>query len=137
MKKLNYLLASMMLVAMTFASCKSSNKPAAETSRIGEIPEALQDIVGIEKYNSLIDYSLAENWLDVPAAMVKDGVLDARVDTVRGSVVVTTADPKLYAIADEGTQMFGPECYHLHDYGFFFNNLKQNVADRIKAFIEK
>ena len=23
------------------------------------------------------------------------------------------------------------------DYGFFFNNLKQNVADRIKAFLEK
>ena len=351
-----------MLVAMSFASCKSSNKPAAaEASRIGEIPEALQDIVGLEKYDSLIDYSQAENWLDVPAAMVKDGALDAtaadslkavdvfyvyptvtgfrpetevcdmtdtvmiagaqmvrqiqtavfdescnvfmpyyrqismpklgmdypaiigfisqfditdaldyyftnlsqgrpfiiaghsqgaatviallenyltkhpellsrmvaaypiglavtkdwlaktglnfaesatdtgvivswntegsanseaknvmlapggisinpinwkrddtyasakenlgsltvdgklvvpgvadaRVDTVRGSVVVTTADPKLYAIADEGTQMFGPECYHLHDYGFFFNNLKQNVADRIKAFMEK
>ena len=30
MKKLNYLLASVMLVAMTFASCKSSNKPAAK-----------------------------------------------------------------------------------------------------------
>ena len=360
MKKLNYLLgASMMLVAMSLASCKSSNKPATEASRIGEIPEALQDIVGLEKYDSLIDYSQAANWLDVPAAMVKDGALDAaadglkavdvfyvyptvtgfrpetevcdmtdtvmiagaqmvrqiqtavfdescnvfmpyyrqismpklgmnypaiigfisqfditdaldyyftnlnqgrpfiiaghsqgaatviallenymtkhpellsrmvaaypigfavtrdwlaktglkfaegatdtgvivswntegpanqeaknvtlapggisinpinwkrddtyasakenlgsltvdgklivpgvadaRVDTVRGSVVVTTADPKLYAIADEGTQMFGPECYHLHDYGFFFNNLKQNVADRIKAFME-
>ena len=360
MKKLNYLLgASMMLVAMSLASCKSSNKPATEASRIGEIPEALQDIVGLEKYDSLIDYSQAANWLDVPAAMVKDGALDAaadglkavdvfyvyptvtgfrpetevcemtdtvmiagaqmvrqiqtavfdescnvfmpyyrqismpklgmnypaiigfisqfditdaldyyftnlnqgrpfiiaghsqgaatviallenymtkhpellsrmvaaypigfavtrdwlaktglkfaegatdtgvivswntegpanqeaknvtlapggisinpinwkrddtyasakenlgsltvdgklivpgvadaRVDTVRGSVVVTTADPKLYAIADEGTHMFGPECYHLHDYGFFFNNLKQNVADRIKAFME-
>lgn len=75
MKKLNYslFLASMMLVSMSLASCKSSNKPAAETSRIGEIPEAAQYIVGIEKY----------------------------------------------------------------DYGFFFNNLKQNVADRIKAFIEK
>ena len=362
MKKLNYLLgASMMLVAMSLASCKSSNKPAAEASRIGEIPEAAQYIVGIEKYNTVIDYSQAENWLDVPAAIVKDGALDvtaanslkavdvfyvyptvtgfrpetevcdmtdtvmiagaqmvrqiqtavfdescnvfmpyyrqismpklgmdypaiigfisqfditdaldyyftnlnqgrpfiiaghsqgaatviallenymtkhpellsrmvaaypigfavtkdwlaktglkfaegatdtgvivswntegpanqeaknvtlapggisinpinwkrddtyadvkenlgsltydgklvtpgiadARVDTVRGSVVVSTADPKLYAIADEGTQMFGPECYHLHDYGFFFNNLKQNVADRIKAFMEK
>ena len=363
MKRLNLyvLLASAMLVAMTIASCKSSNKPDAETSRIGEIPEALQDIVGIEKYDSLIDYSQAENWLDVPAAMVKGGVLDAtaadslkavdvfyvyptvtgfrpetevcdmtdtimiagaqmvrqiqtavfdescnvfmpyyrqismpklgmnypaiigyisqfditdaldyyltnlnqgrpfiiaghsqgaatviallenyltkhpealsrmvaaypigfavtkdwlaktglkfaegatdtgvvvswntegpgnleaknvtlapggisinpinwkrddtyasakenlgsltvdgkivvpgvadaRVDTVRGSVVVTTADPKLYAIADEGTQMFGSECYHLHDYGFFFNNIKQNVADRIQAFLEK
>jgi hypothetical protein len=23
------------------------------------------------------------------------------------------------------------------DYGFFYNNLKQNVADRIKAFLDK
>jgi len=351
-----------MLVAMSFASCKSSNKPAVEASRIGEIPEAAKYIVGIEKYDSLIDYSQAENWLDVPAAMVKDGVLDAtaadslkavdvfyiyptvtgfrpetevcdmtdtmmiagaqmvrqiqtgvfdescnvfmpiyrqismpkpgsdyraiidyvskfdatdaldyyltnlnqgrpfilaghsqgasvliallenymtkhpealkrmvaaypigfavtkdwlaktglkfaegatdtgvivswntegpanlkeknmtlaeggisinpinwkrddtyadvkenlgslnvegklvtpgladaRVDTVRGSVVVTTiANKELYAIPADGAVMFGPESYHLHDYGFFFNNLKQNVADRIKAFVEK
>lgn len=351
-----------MLVAMSFASCKSSNKPAVEASRIGEIPEAAKYIVGIEKYDSLIDYSQAENWLDVPAAMVKDGVLDAtaadslkavdvfyiyptvtgfrpetevcdmtdtmmiagaqmvrqiqtgvfdescnvfmpiyrqismpklgsdyraiidyvskfdatdaldyyltnlnqgrpfilaghsqgasvliallenymtkhpealkrmvaaypigiavtkdwlaktglkfaegatdtgvivswntegpanlkeknmtlaeggisinpinwkrddtyadvkenlgslnvegklvtpgladaRVDTVRGSVVVTTiANKELYAIPADGAVMFGPESYHLHDYGFFFNNMKQNVADRIKAFLEK
>ena len=33
--------------------------------------------------------------------------------------------------------LFGPESYHLHDYGFFYNNLKQNVADRIKAFQEQ
>ena len=347
---------------MSFASCKSSNKPAVEASRIGEIPEAAKYIVGIEKYDSLIDYSQAENWLDVPAAMVKDGVLDAtaadslkavdvfyiyptvtgfrpetevcdmtdtmmiagaqmvrqiqtgvfdescnvfmpiyrqismpkpgsdyraiidyvskfdatdaldyyltnlnqgrpfilaghsqgasvliallenymtkhpealkrmvaaypigfavtkdwlaktglkfaegatdtgvivswntegpanlkeknmtlaeggisinpinwkrddtyadvkenlgslnvegklvtpgladaRVDTVRGSVVVTTiANKELYAIPADGAVMFGPESYHLHDYGFFFNNIKQNVADRIKAFVEK
>lgn len=69
--------------------------------------------------------------------LVTPGIADARVDTVRGSVVVSTVDPKLYAIADEGAQMFGPECYHLHDYGLFFNNFKQNVADRIKAFVEK
>ena len=364
MKKLYFLsvLASVMLVAMNLASCKSSNK-TAETSRIGEIPEAAQYIVGIEKFDSLIDYGLAENWLDVPAALVKDGVLngtaadslkmkavdvfyiyptvtgfrpetevcdmtdtmmisgakmvrqiqtavfdescnvfmpyyrqismpkpgsdyraiidyvskfdatdaldyyltnlnqgrpfilaghsqgasvliallenymtkhpealsrmiaaypigfavtqewldttglkfaegandtgvivswntegpanlkeknmtlapggisinpinwkrddtyapakenlgsltvdgklvtpgfaDARVDTARGSVVVTTADAKLYAIPADDAAMFGPESYHLHDYGFFFNNFKQNVADRVKAFMEK
>jgi hypothetical protein len=68
-----------MLMAMTFSSCKSSNKPAAETSRSGEIPEAAQYIVGIEKYDSQIDYSQAANWLDVPAALVKDGVLDGTV----------------------------------------------------------
>ena len=126
------LLASAMLVAMSLASCKSSNKPAAETSRIGEIPEAAQYIVGIEKYDSLIDYSQATNWLDVPAALVKDGVLDGTAaDSLKA------VDAKLYAIADEGTQMFGPECYHLYDYGFFFNNLKQNIADRIKAAFQR
>ena len=71
------LLASVMLVAMNLASCKMSNKPAAEISRIGEIPEAAQYIVGIEKFDSVIDY------------------------------------------------------------GFFFNNFKQNVADRIAAFLNK
>ena len=79
MKKQNFfvLLASVMLLAMNLASCKMSNKPAEETSRIGEIPEAAQYIVGIEKFNTPIDY------------------------------------------------------------GFFFNNFKQNVADRVKAFMEK
>ena len=69
--------------------------------------------------------------------LVNPGIADARVDTVRGSVVVTTADAKLYAIPTDGAAMFGPESYHLHDYGFFFNNIKQNVADRVKAFLEK
>jgi hypothetical protein len=27
--------------------------------------------------------------------------------------------------------------YHGEDYGFFYNNLKQNIADRIKTFTEK
>ena len=37
----------------------------------------------------------------------------------------------------DGVTLFGPESYHLHDYGFFYNNFKQNGADRIKAFLEK
>lgn len=67
MKKQNafLLLASVMLVAMNFASCKMSNKPAAETSRIGEIPEAAQYIVGIEKYDTVIDYSQAADRIAV------------------------------------------------------------------------
>ena len=44
---------------------------------------------------------------------------------------------ELYVLLPEGAEMFGPESCHLHDYGFFFNNIKQNVADRIKAFVEK
>jgi len=76
--------------------------------------------------------------LDVEGNLVTPGLADARVDTDRGAVIVTTiADPKLYAIPADAADLFGPESYHLHDYGFFYNNLKQNVADRIKAWMEK
>jgi hypothetical protein len=69
--------------------------------------------------------------------IVTPGIADARVDTVRGSVIVTTVSPEEYAIQGEGIEMFGPECYHRNDYGFFYNNLKQNIADRIAAFTKK
>ena len=209
MKRLNYLslLASVMLVAMSLASCKTSNKITGHSQGAATViallenymtkhPEALSRMVaaypigfavtkdwlaktGLKFAEGATDTGVIVSWntegpanseaknvtlapggisinpinwkrddtyasakenlgsLTVDGKLVVPGVADARVDTVRGSIVVTTADPKLYAIADEGTQMFGPECYHVHDYGFFFNNLKQNVADRIKAFTEK
>ena len=66
------------------------------------------------------------------------GIIDARVDTIRGSVIVTTSEAKPFAINEpEAVPLFGPECYHRNDYGFFYNNLKQNIVDRIKAFVEK
>ena len=76
--------------------------------------------------------------LNVEGQLVTPGIADARIDTLRGSVIVTTIEkPELYAIPADGTALFGTESYHLHDYGFFFNNFKQNVADRIAAFLEK
>ena len=75
--------------------------------------------------------------LTVEGKLVTPGIADARVDTARGSVIVTTVDAKLYGIPDDGKPLFGPESYHLHDYGFFYNNFKQNVADRVKAFLNK
>ena len=73
MKKLNYLslLASVMLVAMMFASCKNSNKPAVEASAKDRIPEVLKDVAGIEKFQTKIDYSKAENWVERPAEATK------------------------------------------------------------------
>jgi hypothetical protein len=74
---------------------------------------------------------------EMTGKIVTPGFVDARVDTIRGSVVVTTAEAKPFAINEkEAIPLFGPECYHRNDYGFFFNNLKQNVADRIKAYME-
>jgi hypothetical protein len=60
------------------------------------------------------------------------------VDVERGAVIVTTIEkPELYAIPADAAALFGPESYHLHDYGFFYNNFKQNVADRVAAFLKK
>ena len=75
---------------------------------------------------------------EMTGRVIVPGIVDARVDTVRGSVVVTTAAAKPFAISEkEAVPLFGPECYHRNDYGFFYNNLKQNIADRIRAFVEK
>lgn len=70
---------------------------------------------------------------------VTPGIADARVDTVRGSVVVTSVSDKKerYAIPEFAHAIFGPENYHLNDYGFFFGNLRKNVVDRIEAFMRK
>lgn len=75
--------------------------------------------------------------LSIEGKIVVPGIADARVDTVRGSVIVSSVDPKVYGMPAEAVLLFGPESYHMHDYGFFYNNLKQNIADRIKAFMAK
>ena len=76
--------------------------------------------------------------LDVEGNLVTPGMADARVDVDRGAVIVTTIEkPELYAIPADAAALFGPESYHLHDYGFFYNNFKQNVADRVAAFLKK
>lgn len=63
-KNLFTLVASMMMLgAMTFASCNSSNKPAAEKTRaLGEVPEVLKDVAGLEMYETKLDYSKDECW---------------------------------------------------------------------------
>jgi len=82
----------------------------------------------------------------VPAALVKDGVLDGTAADSLKAVDVFYIYPTVTGFRPEtevcdmtadGAVMFGPESYHLHDYGFFFSNFKQNVVDRINAFLEK
>ena len=73
MKRLNYLslLASAMLAATVISSCKSSNKPAADASAQDSIPEVLKDVAGIEKFQTKLDYSKAENWVERPTEATK------------------------------------------------------------------
>ena len=65
------------------------------------------------------------------------GVADAQIDSERGVVVVTSEEAKKYAMAEQFISIFGPESYHGQDYGFFQENLKKNVADRIASFKTK
>ena len=62
------------------------------------------------------------------------GIADARVDVERGSVIVTTVDPSL---AVPAVDLFGPESYHNNDYGFFYQNIRENAELRIRTALEK
>ena len=45
--------------------------------------------------------------------------------------------PKPTAIYNQLDMSMGPNCYHRYDYDFFFNNVKENVEVRCKAYLEK
>lgn len=64
---------------------------------------------------------------------------DAVIDLERGSVMVTDpAFARCAVSAGPGMEafeaVFGPASYHGCDYSFFYNNIKQNVADRAAAW---
>lgn len=62
------------------------------------------------------------------------GIADAQLDLERGVVVVATEEAKKYAMSGAFQSIFGPESYHGQDYGFFQENLKKNVSDRISSY---
>jgi hypothetical protein len=56
---------------------------------------------------------------------------DAQVVLSRG-VIVTNANYDQTADA----KFFGPQSFHEDDYTFYYNNLKDNVAKRVAAYME-
>lgn len=78
--------------------------------------------------------SVSENLgsLDNTTGAVTEGIADAKVDVERGVVVCESVDPAKYAIPM--TSIFGPESYHGYDYGFYYMNIRKNVADRISTW---
>ena len=57
---------------------------------------------------------------------------DAQVNTARGTVV-TNANYDNTSSAE----LFGPRSFHEDDYGLYYNNIKDNVAKRIAAYLAK
>ena len=65
----------------------------------------------------------------------KPGRADAQVDVERGVVICTTM-PERYIkpIMPGGKSMFGPASLHLADYPAYWENIRENVQTRIKAY---
>ena len=57
---------------------------------------------------------------------------DAQLDLERGVVICTTDYPGI-GMED----VFGPASFHNGDYGFYFENIKENVAKRIDSYFSK
>lgn len=59
---------------------------------------------------------------------------DAKIDIEKGVLICSTADEDdLYPI----TQYFGRGIYHSFDYSFYYQNIRQNAADRTENFLDK
>ncbi|HNY12517.1 MAG TPA: DUF3089 domain-containing protein [Candidatus Wallbacteria bacterium] len=59
---------------------------------------------------------------------------DARVDKTRGVVICGTVDVEKVA---PGNIIFGKGIYHGYDYQFYFHNIRENAARRVKNFLSE
>ncbi len=57
---------------------------------------------------------------------------DATVNKERGSVICSSVDVNVYA--PDGAP-FPKGVYHLNDYGFYYNNIRENAAKRIESYL--
>ncbi len=58
---------------------------------------------------------------------------DATVNKERGSVICSTVDIEVYNPGTNG--LFPRGCYHMQDYGFYFDNITENARTRIDSFL--
>ena len=63
---------------------------------------------------------------------IQKGFADAQLDLQRGVVICRTADPEQWAHPDKN--MFGPQSFHSWDYGFYYMNLRENCAERVRRW---
>lgn len=60
------------------------------------------------------------------------GLCGARIDPVRGVIKVDELSPADYPAA---LDIFPEGCYHIYDYQFFYRSLQNNVALRLKTYL--
>jgi hypothetical protein len=64
------------------------------------------------------------------ATEIRDIDGDAQVNLARGTVVTHAK-----SVANDMVEFSGPESFHQDDYSIFYNNVKDNVAKRIAAYL--
>lgn len=69
--------------------------------------------------------------------VVVEGVANAVIDKERGTVISTNVDPDMYAVPLVMKDLFGTQSYHSWDIKFYYENIRQNVADRIAAYLSE
>jgi len=79
----------------------------------------------LNKGSMVIDYNTG-------TTEIRDIDADAQVCLARGTVVTSAK-----AIPNEFAEITGPQCYHQDDYAIFYNNIKDNVAKRVAAYLSK
>lgn len=66
------------------------------------------------------------------------GLADARIDLEKGVVVCTTLPERYVQPAAPGKRsIFGPASLHTSDYPAFWENIRENVRTRVKAYFSK
>ena len=77
--------------------------------------------------------SLTGSITNLVKSEISDIGADAQIVPERG-VIVTNAD---YEPMMGMEDVFGPQSFHNGDYTFYYNNIKDNVAKRIAAYLGK
>ncbi|NLD19599.1 MAG: DUF3089 domain-containing protein [Clostridiales bacterium] len=64
------------------------------------------------------------------------GIADAQINLKRGSVICNSVEPRQYANGPETEVLFGPQSYHRWDYGFYYENIRENSKLRAANFLK-
>ncbi len=80
------------------------------------------------------DLNLGSFFCKNSKARHEEGFADAQIDLERGVVVCHSADPARWAVPHH--DMFGTQSYHSWDYGFYYENIRQNAKVRIDNYFK-
>lgn len=74
---------------------------------------------------------------DLKTHSIIPGVADAKIDKKRNVIICTTASEHGYHYIPAQLRLFGDKSYHINDWNFYYNNIKENALKRIEAFFKK